>query len=43
MKSCLIVYYSRSGTTARIAALAQACGADLERIQDLQPRAGAAG
>lgn len=44
MKSCLIVYYSRSGVTARAAvALAQACGADLERIEDAQPRSGLAG
>ena len=44
MKSCLIVYYSRSGVTARIAAaLAESCGADLERIQDVHPRAGPSG
>ncbi|MYN11377.1 flavodoxin family protein [Pseudoduganella aquatica] len=44
MKLCLIVYYSRSGVTAKVAsALAQACGADLERIEDLRPRSGAAG
>lgn len=44
MKLCLIVYYSRTGVTAKVAtALAQACGADIERIQDLRPRDGAAG
>lgn len=44
MKLVLIVYYSRSGVTAKVAAaLAQACGADLERIQDLRPRTGMAG
>lgn len=44
MKLVLIVYYSRSGVTAKVAAaLAQACGADLERIQDVRPRTGMAG
>ena len=44
MKLCLIVYYSRTGVTAKVAnALAQACGADIERLQDLRPRDGAAG
>ncbi|SEN76874.1 NADPH-dependent FMN reductase [Duganella sp. CF517] len=44
MKLCLIVYYSRTGTTAKLAdALAQACGADVERLQDLHPRDGALG
>ena len=44
MKLCLIVYYSRTGTTAKVAnALALACGADIERLQDLRPRDGATG
>lgn len=44
MKLVLIVYYSRTGVTAKVAAaLAQACGADLERIQDLRPRTGVGG
>lgn len=44
MKLCLIVYYSRTGVTAKVAnTLAQACGADIERLQDLRPRDGAAG
>ena len=44
MKTCLVVYYSRSGVTARIAeSLAQSCGADLERIQDSHSRLGTAG
>jgi len=44
MKSCLIVYYSRSGVTDRVArALALACGADLERIRDVRPRTGPGG
>lgn len=44
MKPVLIVYYSRSGVTAKVAnALAQVCGADLERIQDVRPRTGVAG
>ncbi len=44
MNLCLIVYYSRTGVTAKVAtALAQACGADLEQIQDLRPRDGATG
>lgn len=44
MKTCLVVYYSRTGVTARIAeSLAQSCGADLERIQDSHSRLGAAG
>ncbi|MYN18407.1 flavodoxin [Rugamonas sp. FT107W] len=44
MKPVLIVYYSRTGVTAKVAtALAQACGADLERIQDLRPRTGVTG
>lgn len=44
MKACLIVYYSRSGVTAQVAnALARACGADLEQINDLRPRHGVAG
>lgn len=44
MKPCLIVYYSRSGVTGRLAqALARACDADLEAIEDVRPRHGAAG
>lgn len=44
MSLCLIVYYSRTGVTAKVAAaLAQSCGADLEQIQDLRPREGSAG
>lgn len=44
MNPCLIVYYSRSGVTAKVAtALAQACGADLEQIHDVRPRGGLAG
>lgn len=44
MKPVLIVYYSHSGVTAKVAVtLAQACGADLERIQDVRPRTGVAG
>ena len=44
MKLCLIVYYSRTEVTAKVAtALAQLCGADLERIHDVIPRDGAAG
>jgi flavodoxin len=44
MKLCLIVYYSRTGVTAKVAtALAQTCGADVERLQDLRPRDGASG
>lgn len=44
MKSCLIVYYSRSGVTAQVAqTLARDCGADLEQINDLRPRHGLSG
>jgi flavodoxin len=44
MKLCLIVYYSRSGATAKVAsALAQACGADLEQIREIRPRRGITG
>ncbi|WP_332851743.1 flavodoxin family protein [Duganella sp. S19_KUP01_CR8] len=44
MKLVLIVYYSRTEVTAKVAtALARACGADLERIQDLRPRTGISG
>ena len=44
MKLCLIVYYSRTGVTAKVATeLARRCGADLERIEDVRPRDGAAG
>lgn len=44
MKPCLIVYYSRTGVTARVAeALARACGAELEPIREARARAGAGG
>ncbi|HEX7983439.1 MAG TPA: flavodoxin [Duganella sp.] len=44
MSPCLIVFYSRTGVTAKAATtLARACGADLEQIQDVQPRGGAGG
>lgn len=44
MKLCLIVYYSRSGVTAKVAReLAALCGAELEEIRDRRPRGGAAG
>ena len=44
MKLCLIVYYSRTGVTAKVATeLARRCGADLECIEDMRPRDGAAG
>lgn len=44
MKKCLIVYYSRTGVTAKVAKeLAQACGADLEQIIDRDQREGLAG
>jgi flavodoxin len=44
MKLCLIVYYSRTGVTAKVAnALARTCGADLEQIRDIRPRSGIAG
>lgn len=44
MKPCLIVYYSRSGVTAKVAnELARMCGADLEEIRDTRPRGGAMG
>lgn len=38
MKSCLIVYYSRTGVTDQAAlALARECGADVEVLQPLRP------
>lgn len=44
MKPCLVVYYSRTGMTAKAAgALARACGADLQQIRDLRPRTGMLG
>lgn len=44
MKLCLIVYYSRSGVTARVAnELARICGADLEPIRDIRSRSGVGG
>lgn len=44
MKKILVVYYSRSGSTQRIAQqIADASGADLERIVDRTPRDNAKG
>jgi flavodoxin len=44
MKLCLIVYYSRTGVTAKVATeLARRCGAELERIEDVRPRGGGVG
>lgn len=41
MSRILIVCYSRTGNTAMVAeALAQACGADIERIEDTRHRGG---
>jgi len=38
MKSCLIVYYSRTGVTDQaVHALARECGADVEVLQPLRP------
>lgn len=42
--STLVIYYSRTGTTAKLAeAIASATGADLERLTDNVPRAGVLG
>ncbi|MFC4762900.1 flavodoxin family protein [Dyella koreensis] len=44
MPSILVVYYSRSGTTRRVAGqLAEKLGADLLAVQDTQPRRGLSG
>ena len=44
MKSCLIVYYSRTGVTDQAAhALAAACGADIEALQPLRSYRNAGG
>lgn len=44
MKVCLIVCYSHTGVTARVAtALAKRLGADLEMIKDMRPRQGISG
>ncbi|MFA6072089.1 MAG: flavodoxin [Janthinobacterium sp.] len=44
MKSCLIVYYSRTGVTNQAAlALARECGADVEVLQPLRPYRNAGG
>ena len=43
-RKCLVVYYSRTGTTRRVAeALAQKLGADIEEIVDRKKRAGVLG
>lgn len=44
MKSCLVVYYSRTGITQAVAqTIAAACGCDVEPIRDVRPRAGLPG
>lgn len=44
MKSCLVVFYSRSGMTRKIAGeIAQACGGDVEAIRETGIRAGPLG
>ncbi len=44
MKPCLIVYYSRTGTTAKVArSLARLCAADIEEIIDTRDRKGVRG
>jgi flavodoxin len=44
MKPCLVVCYSHTGVTARVAAaLANRLGADLETIEEVRPRQGASG
>ena len=41
MASILVIHYSRSGNTQKVAqAIARACGADLEQIRDVKPRHG---
>lgn len=44
MKSCLVIYYSRSGFTERVAKrIAADCACDIERIRDARPREGPLG
>lgn len=44
MKTCLIVCYSHTGVTERVAkALAHRLGADLELVKDMRPRQGFSG
>ena len=44
MKSCLVVYYSRTGNTERVASrIASACACDLEPIREARTRAGLPG
>jgi len=44
MKPVLVVSYSRSGNTSRVAkAIAAACGADVEELKELRERKGLAG
>jgi len=44
MSRILVVYYSMSGHTGRLAEdVARRCGADLEPIREVRPRAGATG
>ena len=44
MKQCIILYYSRTGTTKKVAeALAKALDTDLEEVIDTKNRAGALG
>lgn len=44
MRSCLIVYYSRTGITEGVAnRIAADCACDIERIRDARPRTGPLG
>lgn len=44
MKSCLVVYYSRTGMTHEIASkIATDCGCDIEQIRDTRKRSGILG
>lgn len=44
MKSCLVVYYSRTGITQEVAQrIASGCACDIEAIRDTRPRSGLAG
>lgn len=44
MKTCLVVFYSRTGMTRSVAeAIAHACGCDIEAIREPRSRAGAIG